>query len=343
MDRYADALISRMPDAVVPDAWRMGGPRYLSRYWRYPRALRGTAGDLVHVLDHSYAHCLRAFRGRPSVVTVHDLLPLRTLAEGQRGPRSRVRDALLRGVLRWIERADRLIVSTQFTAHEVERYLGVPGERVKVIPYGVDPHFFVRPPDGTVAARRAEWLRRTGRTAEALVILHVGSCHPRKNVEAAISALGLVRARNVDAILVQVGGTFDGHQRHLVEAAQVRQQVLQEPAVSEKALVSAYAAADLLIMPSSFEGFGLPVVEAMAAGLPVINSGAGGLREVSADAALITASLAPEALADQILKLHADPALRAGLVAVGRLRAASLSWDAAARQTRALYAELLAA
>lgn len=341
MDRYAEALITRMPDAVVPESWRMGGPRYLARYWRYPRALRGTAGDLVHVLDHSYAHCLRAFRGRPSVVTVHDLLPLRTLAEGRRGPRGRLRDALLRGTLRWIERADRLIVSTQFTAHEVERYLGVPNERVKVIPYGVDPHFFVRPPDDAVTVRRAEWLHRTGRTGDTLVILHVGSCHPRKNIEAAISALGLVRARNVDAILVQIGGTFDAHQKDVIQAAQVRPQVVQESAVSETALVSAYAAADVLIMPSTFEGFGLPVVEAMAAGLPVIASGAGGLREVAAEAALITAALSPEALADEILKLHADPLLRAGLVAVGRNRAASLTWESAVAQTRALYAELL--
>ena len=343
MDRYAAALAARIPRAEVPGEWRMTGERFTTRYWRYPRALRRYHADLVHVLDHSYAHCLRAFPGTPAVVTVHDLLPLRVLAEGDRGLRGRVRDALLRWVLRWVEQADRVIVSTQFTAREVEHYLRLPPDRIRVIPYGVEGHFFMRPLEELCAARRQGWLDAAPHGARPAILLHVGSCHPRKNLEAAITALGILRERGVDALLVQVGGEWAESHRAAMRAARVEDRVIQEAGATEDKLVAAYCAADVLVMPSSFEGFGLPVVEAMAAGLPVVSSGAGGLREVIADAGIVTGAVSAEPLADEVARLLADPALRQDLSARGRNRAAELTWDKAAQATLAVHRELVPA
>ncbi len=341
MDRYADALVARIGGAVVPDEWRAPGPRYRARYWTYPRALRRYTGDLVHVLDHSYAHCLRAFRGTPSVVTVHDLLPLRTIAQGLGGPRAAIRDRLLHWVLDWVARADRLIVSTQFTARELATFLKLDPARVRIVPYGVDPRFSERPPDIAVSARRAAWSATLGRLSPAAwVLLHVGSCHPRKNVGAAIAALGMLRRDGADAILVQLGGTFTVAQRAAIEAAGVAAAVVQESAVAEADLVAAYYAADALVLPSHFEGWGLPAVEAMAAGLPVVTSGAGGLREAVADAGVVTGAVGADSFAAALAGLLADPARRADLAARGRARGAQLTWDHCARATLAVYAEL---
>ena len=341
MDRYAEALASRISGAVVPDEWRMGGPRYVARYWRYPRALRRYRGDVVHVLDHSYAHCLRAFPGVPSVVTVHDLHPLRVLAEGDRGPKGLVRNWLLRRVLGWVVGADRIIVSTGFTAHELELHLGVSPDRIRVVPYGVDPGFFRHPGEAAVAERRAGWARALGRDGgPAHIVLHVGNCTPRKNVEAAIEAVGLLRARGLDAALVQIGGTLSPRQQRAVRAAGIERRVVQEPAVSEDALVAAYHSADVLVLPSTFEGFGLPAVEAMAAGLPVVTSGAGGLREAVGDGAVVTGSLGGGPLAEALAALFGDTARRADLIAKGRARATTLTWDAVADATRAVHDEV---
>jgi glycosyltransferase involved in cell wall biosynthesis len=343
MDRYAVALATRLPNPTVPEEWRtLDGPRYLTRYWTYPRRLRRYRAEVVHVLDHSYAHCLRAFPGTPAVVTVHDLLPLRLIADAPRGPRGRVRNGLLRWVLRWLRRADRLVVATHYTARELELFLDVDPDRVRLVPFGVEPHFFERPPEDAVRARRVGWAARLGRSdGPAHVVLHVGSCVPRKNVEAAILAIGSLRARGLDAVLVQLGGEFGASHHDAIRAAGLAAHVMQEPAVAEQALVEAYHAADALVLPSHFEGFGFPAVEAMAAGLPVVASGAGGMREAVGDGGAVTGAVGPDAIAAALFEILTSPARRAELVTRGRARAATLTWDAHAAGVRGVYDELL--
>ena len=344
MDRYAAELARRLDVDVPREASTIPGPRYLARYVRYPRALGRYQPSLVHVADHSYAHCLRAFPRVPSIVTIHDLYPLSMIGRRESGPSALLRDALLRWVLTWVRRASRWIAGSEFTAREAVALLSLPSDRVHVAGYGVDEAFFQAPSDEAIAARRRHWLGTAPQADDARrVILHVGNCEPRKNVEAAIIALGFLRKRGGDAVFVQIGGRFTSAHHAAIDAAGVGGFVRQEPQVDEPTLIASYYAADALVLPSTYEGFGLPALEAQAAGLPVVTSGAGGLAEAAGDASVTVEGANPPALADALAQVLTDPALRASLIERGRRRAHSHTWDAAAAKVRAVYDQALGA
>lgn len=339
MDRYADELARRVPDLSRPEEARtLGGPRYWARYVAYPRALKRYRADLVHVADHSYAHCLAAFPGVPSVVTIHDLYPLHLLAAGGRSARGIVRNALLRRVVSWVKRASLWIAASEFTAGEARRYLDLPPERLRVVLHGVDERVATPPAKAAIAERRRGWVG-DGSGGKTYVLLHVGSCSPRKNVEAAIGALGVLRRDGLDACLVQIGGRFERSHLRAIAAAGVDGFVRQEPTVAEESLIAAYYASDALVLPSTYEGFGLPALEAMAAGLPVVTSGAGGLAEVVGEAGLVTAT-EPATLAAAVARVLTDAATRTTLVQRGLLHARTMTWDRTASATRRVYDEL---
>jgi len=343
MDRYAAALARRIPGVTVPDeALTLSGGRYLARYVRYPRALRRHRPRVVHIADHSYAHCLRSFRGVPSLVTLHDLQPVRELAARRRGPRAALRALVLSRVVDWLARADRWCAISAFTAGEARALLGLPEDRLSVVHCGVDEAFFAPADAARVAAARASWLARTGGagSASTRVVLHVGSCAPRKNLAAAVAALAELRRGGLDARFVQVGGRFSDARWRGAAATGARAAVLQAGHLAEPDLLDAYHAADALVIPSTYEGFGLPALEAQAAGLPVVASRAGGLPEAVGDAGLLVDPAEPGALGEALARVLTDAPLRATLVAGGRRRARRFSWDATAAAVARLYAEL---
>jgi len=341
MDRYAAALAQRLPVALPESARTIGGARYVARYVRYPRALRREPRPaLVHVADHSYAHCLAAFPGVASVVTVHDLYPVHLLRRGG-GVRATLRNRLLRRSLRWLGRADRLVAVTRYVAAEAARLLAVDPARIAVAPNGVDDAFFAPPGAAVVAERRQGWLTATRASGRAHVLLHVGLCVPRKRVELAIDALAELRRLDRDAVLVQIGGEFSAAHTAAIAARGLEGRVVQEPRVTEASLVAAYYASDVLLMPSSYEGFGLPVLEALAAGCAVVTSGAGGLQEAGGDAAVVVAGEGGAPYADAVAELVEETgAAREARRARGLAHARAHSWDITAQRVREVYAGL---
>jgi glycosyltransferase involved in cell wall biosynthesis len=309
--------------------------RYISRYWLYPRRIRAMDGAAVHVLDHSYAHIVLGERSRPSVVTVHDLFPVITLRRSVGGFRERVRNWLLGRVVRGIKQADAWIVATEWLRDQLSEWLGHT-DRIHVIPYGVDEEFFDLPMDD-----RALFRARHEIPESAFVILHVGSVDQRKNVPAIIAVVDQLRSEGIDAWFLQVGGTLTSEQESDLSTRGIANYVTQLGPAAEEELRNAYHAADILLFPSHYEGFGFPVLEAMASGLPAVTSGAGGLTEVAGDAAVIVPGRESKPYVEEIKKLSQDTEWREELIKRGRERAQRFTWSRAAIDTARVYETLV--
>jgi len=266
--------------------------------WSLPRALRRLRAELCHA-----QHALPLRPPCPCVVTVHDLS-----FERDRGLMGRKDRAVFRlTVPRAVRAAARILAVSERTKADLVELYGVPADKVVVTPNGVDPAF------------------SPGRGAHDFV-LSVGAIQPRKNQLAALEA-----ASSVGLPLVVAGPEKDP-----ALAAELRRRGARvEGYVATSRLAELYRGAACLVQSSRYEGFGLPVVEAMASGTPVVAVPDAALREVASDAAVFVGE---NALADGIRQALAD---RERLVAAGLARSRAFSWRASAERTLAVYREIL--
>jgi glycosyltransferase involved in cell wall biosynthesis len=326
---------------VDPTKFVLPGPlhdpqRLVARYFLYPWWLRREAkrAQLVHILDHTYAHMVTRIHHRPAVVTVHDLMPVIVLRSPTDGWREGVRNRFLGRTLKALRLAQAYIVGTEWLRRELAMWLG-DDRRISVVPFGVDRAFFSEAP-GARTRGRADWRI----PHDAFVVLHVGSTVERKNVPLVIHTVARLRA-DADVHLLQVGGRFTGEQEQLIERLGLRRSVHSAPFADETTLRRAYRAADVLLFPSLYEGFGFPVLEAFASGLPVVTSGAGGLKEVGGDAIVVVEGRDPADYVDALEELSEDVMRREELVERGRARARTFTWQRTAELTAAVYRTLL--
>jgi glycosyltransferase involved in cell wall biosynthesis len=272
-----------------------------------------------------------AFRFKREVVTVHDVFPIS--GGGYSTPEfQRKFSALLRQA---VERASRIVTLSEYTASQVVLHCGVERSRIRVVPGGVWPQTEVLSPED--AAR--ERARVVGEGHEMLLM--VGVIDNRKNVVNALRALQLLPPRYR---LVLAGGDGYGSEAvHGFIASQRLEERVRAPGyVAPEALAALYGSASALLFPSLEEGFGFPVLEAMARGLPVVASNTSSLPEVGGDAALYADPGDPHSIAEQVTRAVEDPDLRQEMIRKGALRARGFTWERTARETLRVYEELLA-
>jgi glycosyltransferase involved in cell wall biosynthesis len=305
--------VTRRPDLVPEgvEALELPARSQLTRMsFGLPRLLRRLRPDLAHFL---YA-IPPGYRGT-SVVSIHDL-SFEHLPDVM-GRKDRL--LFKTQVPRSARRADRVLTGSEWTKRDlVERY-GLPEEAIVVTPYGVDPAFHPNGPrvDGHYA-------------------LFVGAIQPRKDPLTAVKALALV---NSDLRLMLIGPekVGAGRVREEVDRLGLGQRVDWRGHVEWNELATLYRGAAVLVFPSRYEGFGLPVLEAMACGTPVVATTAGAIPEVAGDAAVLVQPGDPVALAGGIERALAD---RERLVAAGLERARRYTWAETARRTLEVYREL---
>jgi glycosyltransferase involved in cell wall biosynthesis len=283
-----------------------------------PRLATGAVGQVAYGrarLVHRFDLRLPPRLGQ-EVVTVHDLPPLRFQDEGRLSGRAVASAHAAAGVL----------CPSQFAADEVTTLLRP--RRVWVVPNGVGEE-----------VARALPLTADDRAAHGIAeryVLHAGGATTRKNLDALAPAWKRVAARCPDVTLVLCGPPHPRRDRLFAELPRVRYLGHLEPAVVACLMRSAAA----VVVPSLYEGFGLPALEGMAAGVPVVAADRGALPEVCGTAALLVPAT-DEGIADGLLEVLTDGPRAAALRARGPARAAAFSWAAAADATLAVYREVL--
>jgi glycosyltransferase involved in cell wall biosynthesis len=267
------------------------------------------------------------------VVTIHDL-------QFRHHPEdfSRAELVALRALV-WLScaRADHVLTAATASAEEIVGFGGLSAERLTVVPYGVSGDFF-EPID---PARAAESLRRTGVTPPFL--LTVAHSYPHKNLARLVRAFARLDG-DIPHQLVIVGRPRRGEPalREACRALVNPRRVLRPSGLSRDALRALYQTADLCVFPTLFEGFGLPVLEAMASDTPVACSDIPVLREVAGGAAEFFAPHDEAAIAEAIRGLLGDDARRVVLRRRGAARAREFTWERTARGTREAFAKAMA-
>jgi glycosyltransferase involved in cell wall biosynthesis len=287
----------------------------LLRLAAFGQIARDTRSDVVHAI-----YFLPPFLGRPSVVAVHDISYELHPEFFRRSEVMRNR-VLVRAAIR---RATFVVTVSETSRLDILEFYGADPARVVAIPAGVSQAF-----------HPADLARADEHAPRRLRVLGVGTLQPRKNLINLAAAIQRVSARH--PVTLRLVGP-DGYQ-----ANAIRNKVGLGPDVtflgyvSEQELVKEYQAADVFVYPSLYEGFGLPVVEAMASGVPVVTSDRGALPEVAGDAALIVDPCDATAIADAILRIAEDRDLRQTLRTRGLARAHQYSWLAAAMSLEGVY------
>jgi glycosyltransferase involved in cell wall biosynthesis len=305
-----------------------GLDRVAARLWDYPRALGPLANrfDLYHIVDHSYGHLVHVLPDARTIVTCHDVDTFRSVLQPREEPRSAAYRWMTRKILSGLGRAARVACDSDATRRALMTLAHLPEDRLAVIPNGTDTGG--QPEADPAADFEAARLLGPRRAPE---LLHVGSTIERKRIDLLLDMFASVRRARPDARLIRVGGPFTAEQRVRARELGVLDAVVVLPFVDRATLAAVYRRSALALLPSEREGFGLPVIEALACGTPVVASDIPVLKEVGGAAVTYCAVGDRDTWAQTIVALlierERDPVAWRQRRDVGIARAQAFSWS----------------
>lgn len=312
-----------------------GGPgapagidRIAARFVDYPRAVAALTApfDVYHLVDHSYAQLLHGLPTGQTLVTCHDLDTFRSVLQPEEERRPLPFRWMTRRILSGLRLAAHVACDSEATRGALVSLAGFPEDRLSVIPNGTDTG---GEPEADAAAD-VEAARMLG-PRHFVELLHVGSTIPRKRIDLLLDIFAGVRQARPEARLTRVGGPFTAEQRVRARDLGVLDAIHVLPFVDRATLAAVYRRSALAVLPSDREGFGLPIVEALACGTPMVASDIPVLREVGGGAVTYCPVEAPGAWVETILQLlrerEIDPASWGARRTAGLARAADFSWS----------------
>jgi len=287
---------------------------------------------------HATEHLLLPLRDVPSVLTVHDLIFQRFPEHHRRLNHWYLNLAMPL----YVRRADAIIAISEATRSDLVELYGTPPEKITVVYEAAAPHFGPPPSDGERDAALEHVRARYALPDQYLVTL--GTVEPRKNLSRLLRALVGLRRDHPELALVVAGvrGWLYEDFFKTIDALDLTAHVRVLGYVPDDDLAPLFWGARAAVVPSLYEGFGLPVLEAMACGCPVVSSDAASLPEVGGEAARYFDPADVEAMRTAIGEVIGDDALRDEMRAAGLEQAARFSWERAARETWAVYEKVMA-
>ncbi len=333
MERYARRWEGYPNLRPVPVPWGIFSP---AGQVRLPSLIRKMGLDVFHSTNYFLPLFIRGIR---AVSTIHDLIPLKFPHFTPRAKKTRFNRVFRLVLARCARRSNRIITVSGHTRDDLIADLGVAPEKIAVVYNGIDEKYRPLPEDGV----KRFCGERLGFPNPFL--LYVGRFDPYKNVPGLIRAFAAFRRGRTDDPRLVLAGHPDPRYPEAVETVAslgLDSRVVFLDGIDEEELIRLYNGARVLILPSFYEGFGLPPLEAMACGTPVITSDRGSLPEIVGTAALLVNPEREEEIAGAITKLWDSAPLRKELREKGLARSRDFSWEKTARETRGVYESLMA-
>lgn len=280
--------------------------------------------DLYHFITPNLSFLVP--NGMRSLVTCHDIAPLFI-------PTSFLEKRWRRYLYSGLKRADILIADSASTRRDLCRAYGFPERKIPVIPLGVDRNVF-HPLDKAICRKEL------GISPERKVVLNVALEHWRKNIPGLLRATAVLKRTYPDILLIRVG-TAHNNTLELIKSLDLTDNIRYVTANSEEDLVRLYNAADVFAFPSFYEGFGLPVLEAMACGTPVVASNRTSIPEVVGDAGVLVDPEDVRGFSEAIKRVLSEPILAKDFSCRGLDRTTRFTWENTAKATASVYVRIL--
>ncbi|MFH0732111.1 MAG: glycosyltransferase family 1 protein [Candidatus Omnitrophota bacterium] len=329
MHVYAQQLLKYMPSNVDDFSVKAKNYHFLRYYFAkefvYPKEAAKNQADVNHISDHSYSGLLRGLDPEKTAVTCHDIIPLIDI-----GAISWLGKKRFWFNVKLMPKAKKIIAVSEFTKGLVlEKFRNISRDKISVIPYGVDETF--RPVEQKEALRQKYNISKKS-------VLHVGSSYPRKNVELILEIL----TKRKDWQFVKVG-PFSKRQCSYIRKNNLNKRILHFPRIDlneREKLTEVYNSVSVLAYPSFYEGFGMPVLEAMACGCPVVCSDIPPFFEIAEGSAVFVDPKNAKLFEHSVDKIFEDAEFRLRSIQEGFCKAKHYSWKDSAEKTYKIYEEI---
>ena len=295
--------------------------------YRYIRTVRNEVkeGNIKHIVSQELAYILNSIKLENNIVTCYDLIPW--IYEKDRS-------SLWKENMKGLKQADLIITISKFSKDEIIKFLDYPKEKIKIVYPAVDHSLYYANPDKGI-------LKRVNISNDQKILLYVGSELPRQNVPILVKALKKLKIKIPGIKLIKIGESQSYGARNnilkLIKDLDLLDDVIFVGYIPEEEMPLWYNAADILIYPCAYAGFGLPPLEAMACGTPVITSNTTSLPEVVGDAGIMIDPDNAELLADKMYDVLTNNKLKENLIKKGLKHSKHFNWDESAKKTLEIY------